>query len=153
MTKQKRAPDIKLADLEVSPTLADRLWSKTRINGNCIEWTGHTHDGYGRMFVGRKDGKNTLMLTHRVAYSLLVGEPTPGLVLDHLCRNRACVNPLHLEEVEQAENIARGDMPTPPPSKRRETCRSGRHVAAWKLGKKQCYPCLYEWRKNRKAVA
>jgi hypothetical protein len=45
---------------------------------------------------------------HRYAYEQLVGPIPEGLVLDHLCRNRLCINPLHLEPVTIGENIRRG---------------------------------------------
>jgi hypothetical protein len=45
---------------------------------------------------------------HRFAYELLVGPIPAGLVLDHLCRNRLCVNPNHLEPVTNSENPRRG---------------------------------------------
>ena len=47
--------------------------------------------------------------THRVAYEELVGPIPDGLVLDHLCRNRRCCNPEHLEPVTDGENTRRGN--------------------------------------------
>lgn len=46
---------------------------------------------------------------HRAAYELLVGVIPEGLVIDHLCRHRSCVNPAHMEPVTQGENIRRGE--------------------------------------------
>lgn len=45
---------------------------------------------------------------HRVGYELYVGKIPDGLMLDHLCRNRCCVNPKHLEPVTNLENVRRG---------------------------------------------
>lgn len=49
------------------------------------------------------------MLAHRYAYEISVGAIPDGLQLDHLCRNRRCVNPAHLEPVSQRENLLRGE--------------------------------------------
>jgi hypothetical protein len=56
---------------------------------------------------------------HRVAYEALIGPIPDGLQLDHLCRNRACVNPLHTEPVTQIENIRRGEAGVPSGSQQR----------------------------------
>ena len=85
-------------------TPAERFWSKVlALSNGCWEWQAHKSDGYGIFDVRRKRH-----LAHRFAYTLLVGPIPEGLTIDHLCRNRACVNPLHLEPLTMRENILRG---------------------------------------------
>lgn len=85
--------------------LPQRFWAKVRIAASgCWEWTAQTgHHGYARYTV---DGRS--QAAHRVAYSTLVGSIPGGLVIDHLCRVRHCVNPAHLEPVTNEENLRRG---------------------------------------------
>jgi hypothetical protein len=71
----------------------------------CWSWTAwRDKHGYGRVSVG-----SVRKLAHRVVYELCVGPIPGGLELDHLCRNRACINPDHLEPVTHHENLMRGD--------------------------------------------
>lgn len=97
---------IKLGD----ERLPVRFWSKVQPNdAGCWAWTAtlHPRNGYGQFLLGRKR-----WMAHRLAYHALV-EPLDGLdsrfdQIDHLCRNRACVKPSHLELVSNRVNMARG---------------------------------------------
>lgn len=71
----------------------------------CWEWTGAMHhNGYGAC--AKAFGTNR---AHRVSYQLLIGPIPEGLVIDHLCRVRNCVNPQHMEPVTDRENRKRGN--------------------------------------------
>ena len=95
MAKQKTPP-------------ATRFWPKVDKSGDCWVWTGALlRNGYG--YFGVERGR--CQLAHRWAYESAHGLIPIGLVIDHLCRNKACVNPAHLEAVTQSVNVLRGDSP------------------------------------------
>lgn len=86
----------------------DRFWSKVDRDGDCWEWTASTTSaGYGQIMV---DGR--MWLAHRYSWTLAGRDFADGLVLDHLCGNRRCVNPAHLQQVTNRENILRGTSPS-----------------------------------------
>lgn len=94
-----------MQDSRFSPDTVARFWSKVDRTEDCWLWTGWINKGYGRWCPDVKNRKTAS--THRYAYELLVGPIPDGLTLDHLCRNKACVNPAHLEPVTARENIQR----------------------------------------------
>lgn len=83
---------------------ATRLVEALDKTDGCWEWVGQHHPttGYG---IFAWDGRG--WMAHRFMYALLVGPIPFGYTIDHLCRNRACVKPEHLEAVTQGENVRR----------------------------------------------
>jgi hypothetical protein len=82
----------------------EKFWAKVTKTDKCWLWIGcKTHNGYGQM---RRNNKG--ILVHRYSYIMTKGDIPEGLVIDHLCRVRNCVNPDHLEAVTNAENLRRG---------------------------------------------
>jgi hypothetical protein len=90
----------------------DRFLAKVEPTLLCWKWLGAVgSSGFGVFHAG--PGRR-LALAHRYAYEAFVGPIPAGLVLDHLCSNRRCVNPAHLEPVSYAENVRRGRARRPP---------------------------------------
>jgi hypothetical protein len=86
-------------------TVQERFWEKVDMTGRCWEWTGVLHEkGYGIFYL---EGRSRL--AHRISFEFKSGKIEHGLTLDHLCRNRKCVNPDHLEPVTNKENVLRGE--------------------------------------------
>jgi hypothetical protein len=91
-------------------TVYERFVEKTaKCDNGCIEWTGSiSADGYGLIRLGPDEGSR-LEYAHRWSYAHHIGPIADGLVIDHLCRNRACVHPMHLQLVTTRENLLRGE--------------------------------------------
>lgn len=86
----------------------DKVLSKVRQGPDCWEWTGRKdREGYGVHWVTGIGQRRA----PRLVYELQVGPIPDGLTLDHLCRNRGCVRPDHLDPVTIGVNVHRGDTP------------------------------------------
>lgn len=83
--------------------IAERLAARTERQGDCLVLTSSIlSNGYGSIRADAPSRKN--LKAHRVAYELHYGPIPDGLVIDHICRNRSCVNPEHLRAVTKKQN-------------------------------------------------
>jgi hypothetical protein len=94
-----------------TPTQSERFWNRVEKTDECWIWRGPTSSvtGYGVFAV-----TGSSLGAHRAAYLDARGPIDLGLVLDHLCRNKRCVNPEHLEPVTPRENTLRSPIVCPP---------------------------------------
>jgi hypothetical protein len=121
----------------------ERILARVSVDANgCWVWGGTTNPkGYAATFFGsRIDGTRKTHAVHRVAYEAWIGPIPDGLTIDHLCENKACVNPQHLEPVTNRENCRRR-------GERMTTCKRGHprtpeNTRVNPNGKKQCRVCI-----------
>lgn len=111
----------------------------------CWSWPGRESFGYGRV---EMDGR--VLMVHRVVYERLRGPIPDGLCLDHLCRNRYCANPDHLEPVTQRENTLRGVGVTAR-NARKTHCLNGHEFdyISPKRGGRRCLTCNKAYEKKK----
>jgi hypothetical protein len=128
----------------------ERIDAKINKTPSCWEWTGYMAHGYGYI---RIDGR--LRRAHRVVYEAMRGQIPAGLVIDHLCKNKACVNPDHLEPVTQGENVRRG-LSSVKGRIYKTRCKNGHpynedntHISA--TGKRRCIACHKVYRDKHRA--
>lgn len=103
--------------------IKDRLLDLIDKDRDCWVWTGSkTPLGYGQMIVGSMtDGTRRNEMAHRVAYETFTGKNIPiGMTIDHLCRNKSCINPDHLEVVSYSVNQVRAQA-----ANRKTHCKYG----------------------------
>ncbi len=138
----------------ITPEIWNRFWSKVDKSGSCWNWLAGRRRGYGQFHV--VVGMHNFP-AHRVAYLMFNGLINREFELDHLCRNRACVNPNHLEPVSGRTNVLRGTGIATRNAQKMH-CKwghplTGKNVYITKNGQRHCQPCVVrrtrEWRQRR----
>lgn len=128
----------------MTPNETVRFWTKVDKSQDCWIWTGaKIPEGYGSFQVeGRQQG------AHRISYEETKEKIPDGYVLDHLCRNKACVNPNHLEVVTNRTNILRGESMAAQ-NARKIMCKRGHLLNSDNLtptglrkGERNCKKCM-----------
>lgn len=128
----------------------ERFLQKTEMTYlGCWNWTGYLNTGgYGSLYTGEKPS----VLSHRFSYEHFVGPIPDGLALDHLCRNKGCVNPFHLEPVTRAENTRRAFALQTHCKYGHEYTPENTHISV--VGSRKCRQCNRErnWRRRGRAA-
>lgn len=126
--------------------------NKVTVGDGCWEWQGsRMRSGYGQVYMGRnRQGSPRLVSAHRLSYEFFIGPVPEGLEIDHLCANKACVRPSHLEAVTHVVNVRRyfglpPDREPPGPRLPRTHCKRGHSLAdayVSKHGSRNCRVCI-----------
>lgn len=126
----------------LTPTTFARFIAKVDKSDACWLWRAATRGGgYGAFWL---NGRH--VPAHRFAYEALIGPVPDGLHLDHLCRNRSCVNPDHLEPVTCQENLLRSPVTFQGTNARKTHCDHGHEFTPENTyeyrGGRKCRACM-----------
>jgi hypothetical protein len=131
----------------LNPRQQNLFWNKVHVSqpSGCWQWTGAVSRlGYGKWSATYAAKRQHVLTAHRVAFTLLIGNIPTDMTLDHLCRNRGCVNPDHMQVVTLKENIHRSFHPSIIIS-RSDTCSNGHREFYFNAkGKRICKACARE---------
>ena len=117
----------KVARTSDSSETVAQFWSFVLKTEDCWMWLGTVREGYGRFWV---DGHH--VAAHAFAFVISGGTIPEGYEPDHLCRNKLCVRPDHLEPVDHPTNVLRGESP-PARNARKERCDAGHLLEGYNL--------------------
>jgi hypothetical protein len=109
---------------EMTPAQVDRFFARVNKTDGCWLWNRPTEDGYGEFYFNRRTFK-----AHRISYTLAKGQIPRGLLIDHMCRNRLCVNPDHLRAVDDATNALENSNSPASINHRKTHCNRGHELA------------------------
>ncbi len=144
-------------NMEITEKAKYRFLSKVElVPSGCAEWNGAKIRGYGYFTMNQAGFR--VITTHRLAYMLYTGEIPVGLYIDHMCRNKSCVNPNHLRAVSPRTNAIENNTGPAALNNAKTTCINGhdftkentRYVRAGR----HCIQCARrlnrEWRARQK---
>lgn len=126
---------------DITASVVRRFWAQVVKTESCWNWVGSDNgNGYGYMHGGgRRHG------VHRISYVIHGGVLQPGLVIDHICRNRSCVNPEHLRQVTQRVNALENSSSISAINSAKTTCPKGHPYTeenTWiSRGARKCRTC------------
>jgi len=140
--------------MKYNTKILNRFWNKVKFSSetSCYEWIAGKMKGYGWFNRGDRS-----VLAHRFIYEIIKGAIPDNMVLDHICRNRACVNPDHLRIVNRRQNALENSESFPAKLAQRTHCPKGHpfsgigsNVLYRKRGR-ICRTCQNEWARRKRA--
>lgn len=139
--------------------LSELFWNKVDVGwtDECWNWNGSLgRAGYGQFTTGLVRGYTNV--AHRMAYTLINGDPGVDFQVDHLCHNKLCSNPGHLEAVSQQENLRRARIDGLRTYSKSSHCKRGHafspeNTGSNGMGGQACKTCKSLNHRNRKAQA
>lgn len=140
MIKHKQIPDFEF----------ERFFKFIMVDpANCWIYSGdRSREGYGRFYINKK-----AFLAHRVSWKIFHGSLTSGLVIDHICMNKKCINPDHLREVSIRTNVMENSNGLAYLNSIKTLCKNGHPLEARNLqlstaGHRRCLTCIKEYKSN-----